>query len=77
MLVQSNESWFISFENFLFEGNSFSLASESSSSFSLLPGLGDPIINHEVSDMAVLYVLSTQQHKRQYITQLLLKKIQL
>ena len=41
-------------KNFLFDGDSFSLLSESSGSFRLLPDWGDPVFSQEMTNMAVI-----------------------
>ena len=65
-MYQSKESWLSSFENFLFDGGSFSL-SDSSGSLRLLSGLGDPIFSQDVSDMAAVYELTYGEEKKKMI----------
>ena len=48
-LYQSNASWLRALENFLFDGDSFSLLSESCGSFRLLRDWGDPAFSQEMT----------------------------
>ena len=62
-MYQSKESWLSSFENFFFDGDSFSL-SDSSDSLRVLPGLGDPIFSQNVRDMTAIYKLTYAEEKK-------------